>query len=70
MSSGQRPRRPVFFPKMKYRAKARRRAWVTFYDSSWRPYQCSRPDLDELVPTEEYVVVDDVVRWSGRRGLT
>ncbi|QDH85213.1 hypothetical protein SEA_NUBI_80 [Gordonia phage Nubi] len=50
MSSGQRPRRPAFFPRMKQRGKHRpRRARITVYDSEFRPLW-PQPKLDH--PTE------------------
>lgn len=36
MSSGQLPRTPEFFPRMKYRARKRvPQVWITMYDMDW-----------------------------------
>lgn len=39
MSSGQRPRWPAYFPRMKQRGKGRRRRKprIVLYDERWRP---------------------------------
>ncbi|QGJ93615.1 hypothetical protein J1771_gp61 [Gordonia phage MelBins] len=48
MSSGQRPRRREFFPRMKVRGKHRpRRARVIVYDSEWRAVW-PQPNLGSL----------------------
>ncbi|AYR02616.1 hypothetical protein SEA_BIBWIT_63 [Gordonia phage Bibwit] len=60
MSSGQRPRRREFFPRMKERGKYRpRRPRVTVYDSEFRAVW-PQPKLDN--PTEWASFLNDLAR--------
>lgn len=60
MSSGQRPRRREYFPRMKQRGKHRpRRARVIVYDSQWRPVW-PQPDWHNTRVGEPWYVVNHI----------
>lgn len=72
MSSGQRPRRPEFFPSMKYRARKRHRkqARIIWYDQHWQALW-PQPDMTRAMLTVE---TGDTARtfdrWTGRWSRT
>ncbi|MFE7744448.1 hypothetical protein [Nocardia sp. NPDC057455] len=62
MSSGQLPRWPEFFPRMKYRARKRhgRKMRIIYWDKDLNPVW-PQPDFGGL----NVVVYDEAMQWSG-----